>query len=135
MRVFRVGHEEQTRSDVGVTFPVGPYIVNFPVTASLRLMGWAHRDAEHPSPGWDHALCGIGKHEVCGFLDLGDLLTWFASFHSALDENGFRVWVYDVPESAVRFGSCSGQIVFSAADAVHVETFDIPLGDAQLALF
>lgn len=141
MRVYRVGHEEKTRSIAGTRFPVGPYngLDYEESTEDLDQMIWAHSgygsDRHHPSPFADPALAGIRDVEVCGFGSLDALLDWFESWLSALEDNGFRVWVYDVPDASVRVGAAFGQVVFTAADAVPVEDLPVPLGPLQIALF
>jgi hypothetical protein len=145
MRVFRVGHAEKVRiihgADGAVLMPAGPYngLSWTDTTAGLDDMQYAHSfngsAAHHPAPHEDVYLFDIAPYEVCGFTSLDALLDWFDTWLQVLDEADFRVWVYDVPDASVRVGRDFGQLVFIAADAVLVEDFQIPLEDAQLALF
>ncbi|QDH92130.1 unknown function [Streptomyces phage Dubu] len=141
MRVYRVGHAEKTRVIAGTRFPVGPYngLDEWDMTDRPSVMIWAHSglgsDSHHPSPFADPLLGQIAAAEVCGFTSLDALLDWFDTYLGVLDENDFRVWVYDVPDAWVRTGARFGQLVFRAAEAAHVEDFEVPLDDVQLALF
>jgi hypothetical protein len=147
MRVYRVGHAEKVRRIAApghrglVLFPAGPYngLSAVDGTADLDDMQYAHSCGgsakHHPAPHEDPALVDIAPYEVCGFTSLDALLDWFDTWLRVLDEADFRVWVYDVPDASVRIGQRFGQLVFIAADAVLVEDFQVPLEDAQLALF
>jgi hypothetical protein len=124
-----------------VLFPAGPYngLSSVDGTEGLDDMFWAHSRsgsaAHHPAPHEDVYLSFIADDEVCGFVSQDALLDWFDTWLRVLDEADFRIWVYDVPDASVRVGRDFGQLVFIAADAVLVEDFQIPLEDAQLALF
>lgn len=147
MRVYRVAHAEKVRiihgADGAVLMPAGPYngLSSVDGTEGLDDMYFAHSFGgsakHHPAPHEDPALAlvDMAEEEVCGFTSLDALLDWFDTWLQVLDEADFRVWVYDVPDASVRVGQRFGQLVFIAADAVLVEDFQVPLEDAQLALF
>lgn len=136
MRVYRVGHAEKVRiihgADRATLMPAGPYngLSWRDRTADLDDMSWAHSRsgsaAHHPAPHEDVYLFNIDSAEVCGFVSQDALLDWFDTWLRVLDEAGFRVWVYDVPDASVRVGQRFGQLVFIAADAVLVEDFPVP---------
>ncbi|WP_330478665.1 hypothetical protein OG301_26670 [Streptomyces platensis] len=140
MRVYRVGHATKTRNIAGAAFPVGPYNgLSFDqITEELERMIWAHSgpgsENHHPAPHRCPVLRSIASAEVCGFESLEALLDWFQRYIRALDDNQFRIWVYDVPDDLVRVGTF-GQAVFVAAEATLLETSSVPLADQQLALF
>lgn len=141
MRVFRVAHHTITDTAVVGTasFPAGPYCFETDdyglkdrVRGILRHTQW---DAHHPAPFEDRALGTIYGYEVCGFVSESALMDWFAGCLKGLDEAGFRLWVYEVPDTDVRVGSKAGQLVFAASEAKPVLTSRFPLDPQQLPLF
>lgn len=137
MRVFRVGHATRTIRVDDVRIPVGPYS-DLSASDSLRDMVWSHSrpcaELHHPSPDFCPELRYIDLDEVCAFDSMPALLDWFESWHRTLAENGFRIWIYDVPDSAARVGTF-GQVVFRPARARLVDVQDFELKDEQLTLF
>lgn len=134
MKVWRVAHATATFDG----FPSGPYacaetLPNDIVTA-LRPMFEGHCDMEHPSPYHDTALRGIASFERCGFTTLESLYEWFDRYTQTLDECGFRVYEYDVPDEFVRVGK-NRQAVFGAARAMLRDTFPLDLRPVQLDMF
>lgn len=124
MRVWRVAHEMCMHSG----FPSGPYTASLPFEMEMRLepMQWAHssnpthRSPHHPESRLDGIAGGI---EVCGFNSLYALNAWFEpEYRTLMDELGFQVFVYDVPDDVSRVGAC-GQAVFarSAAELISTE--------------
>lgn len=134
MRVWRVAHESTLQRG----FPAGPYNGGVELKDATRDvlsdMYGAHCDDDHPSPYWDLSLNGIGPSERCGFNSPDALYDWFAGWTAALDECGFRVWTYDVPEWACTVGT-RGQVVFTADEAVEVSSEPLNIEPEQLTLF
>lgn len=139
MIVYRVAHATRTAFVPGPgDFPAGPYngLSYRDKTPTLRRMISAHSGnaTHHLGPCWDRFLNGISPNEVCGFDALDSLLDWFERWFLVLNEAGFVVWVYDVPDADVRVGQ-GGQAVFRADAARLVRTEPLPLTDQQLAFF
>jgi hypothetical protein len=131
MKVYRVGHK--TALDSG--FPSGPYTCEgVPPEDVARMWGMAsdHMGGTHPSPYADPALMGIQSFERCGFDSLDALNRWFDNWTEALDESGFQVWTYEVPDWAVRVGR-HGQAVFDGREAVELAQH--VFAPEQMALF
>ena len=118
MIVWRVGHKAALDSG----FPSGPYTcTGMGEEDTSRVWGMAgeHSNSTHPSPYADPALKGIRSYERCGFDSREALNTWFDGWTDALDESGFEVWTYDVPDWAVRVGA-HGQVVFDHNEAREI---------------
>jgi hypothetical protein len=95
-------------------------------------MAGDHSNATHPSPHADAELHGITDDERCGFSSLEALNVWFDGWTEALNESGFEVWTYEVPDWAVRVGKF-GQVVFDAREAVERDRHNF--APEQMALF
>ncbi|WP_432118497.1 hypothetical protein [Streptomyces sp. bgisy032] len=106
------------------------------VPDGLLDMWSAHNGGSHPSPKSDRALDFriTSDVEVCGFSSLDALLEWFRTWLDVLDEAGFRLWVYEVPDEDARVGGL-GQTCFRADSAEVVSVDRLPLKPEQLALF
>lgn len=135
MKVYRVAHH--TAKFDG--FPSGPYAYGDSLpdddVARIDNMRWDHSDADHPSPTRDEQLdYFIADHERCGFDSLDALYTWFHNWTRALHESGFRLWVYEVPDYAVRVGA-HGQALFDKYEAEMLSMHKLDLAPTQLALF
>lgn len=119
MLIWRVAHKEQTYEG----FPSGPYVsagLTSEIVMDMRPMGDAHSwEPSHPSPISDPELCWIRDDERCGFISLDELFDWFEGFINLLRENGFVMYVYEVPGEYVRVGGF-GQALFdwTAADEI-----------------
>ncbi|ADE43472.1 hypothetical protein phiSA1p28 [Streptomyces phage phiSASD1] len=139
MRVYRVAHTSRTSEFSGTAFPVGPYNSEDYQAGTTKRMVIAHGGAEqryqHPTPTADPYLNGLSSWEVCGLSSMDALLDWFAQWLRTLDDAGFVIWTYDVPDADVRVGRTGGQVVFTASEAVLISKERIPLEDQQLALF
>ena len=140
MLVYRVGHRSKTLRVDGRDFPWGPYAYATAqdYTSDLLDMIFAHSGEgshlHHPSPMYDPDLHGIRDWEVCGFDSMDALLNWFESWHRTLADNGFRIFVYEVPDHEVRVGAY-GQCVFPPSAAEQVAVHDFDLESVQLSLF
>lgn len=131
MKVYRVGH----KSALDFGFPSGPYTCEGVPSADVgRMWGMApaHASGTHPTPRADPLLNGIDSHERCGFDSLEALNRWFEGWGEALAESGFQVWMYEVPDWAVRVGKF-GQAVFDGREAVERDRHDFK--PEQTALF
>lgn len=123
MRVWRVAHTTALTRE----FPSGPYCGDLPgaVRSALNPMMNAHCDDyyRHPAPYNSYSgLDRIAEHEVCGFNSLYALEAWFEPEYRALmDELGFALHVYDVPDEYARVG-CVGQTVFDRTTAELIST-------------
>ncbi|MBJ6623613.1 hypothetical protein H4N49_36775 [Streptomyces sp. DHE17-7] len=129
--MWRVGHG--TALDQG--FPTGPYTcrgLTAEQAAHVWHMSTKHSYGTHPSPYADPALKMIANWERCGFDSADALEEWFSGWFDTLHEAGFRVWVYEVPEWAVRVGR-RGQAVFDSGEAVEIESYEFR--PTQLELF
>lgn len=119
MYIWRVAHPEHTYQG----FPSGPYVsagLTPEIVMNMRPMGDAHNwEPRHPSPKEDPKLGWVRGDERCGFTTLDDLFGWFEGFTDLLRENGFIVYMYDVPDEYVRVGGF-GQALFhwTAADEI-----------------
>ncbi|MFD5308196.1 hypothetical protein [Streptomyces ardesiacus] len=119
MRVFRVCHRWHDRSGHGIG--TGPYAfgyTSFPEYAANLVdpMRWCHQGGTHPSP-WVDGIEDYERHDVCGFLSMEDLNTWFEHhWRLRLHQAGFRTTEFEVPEEAVKRGG--SQIMFDARKAV-----------------
>lgn len=136
MRVYRVAHGTRTSTESGTAFPTGPYTAG--AGKARRVLVCAHSGdgqvAHHPSPQVCPELGYISPDEVCGADSLDSLLDWFSGHLQLLADEGFRVWVYDVPDDMVRVG-VHGQALFPPAFAELVSSDPIPASDVQLPLF
>lgn len=95
MIVFRV----QTVDGIG---PYTPSKLPERVNTLLDDMWWSHGNpVTHPRPQQDFPSYSIMPDEVCAFISHDSLLRWFDGFEELLDECGFLVYEYDVPEYAV----------------------------------
>lgn len=125
MRVWRVAHETATDRN---GFPSGPYAsggLPHDVAQALDGMRWDHCDAAHPSPRGDVSLYDIREEEHCGFDSLAALYEWFEErWRVTLFANGFRVFVYDVPNEYARVGR-HGQTLFDRHYATPVTTLEL----------
>lgn len=130
MHIWRVAHKEHTYQGL----PSGPYVsagLTSEIVMNMRPMGDAHSwEPRHPSPEEDTELGWVEDEERCGFTSLGELFDWFEGFIKLLRENGFVMYVYEVPEEYVRVGKF-GQALFNwtAAD----EICNVELGEEEAA--
>ncbi|MFD5069166.1 hypothetical protein ACFWNC_14730 [Streptomyces sp. NPDC058369] len=116
MKVWRVAHS----SIQFMGFPAGPYIcAGLPeeIDENMDEMRWCHGNLSHPEPRHDKSLGRIRAEERCGFDSYDALFEWFTGFEDLLTDNGFKVWVYEVPEDKVRVGKY-GQALFAQYFAV-----------------
>lgn len=140
MKVYRIGHADFRRVVDGLSIPSGPYngVPWDELTDSWVEMVFSHSGSgsedHHPAPHLDPSLSYIADREVCGFDSLGALLEWFKGWHWLLNLNNFRVWEYEVDDSAVRCGRL-GQVVFFPSAAHCLTDYAVPEGDVQLPLF
>ncbi|MFE2245229.1 hypothetical protein [Streptomyces lavendulae] len=137
MLVWRIAHESAEHAN----FPAGPYACSDSLPPAvnqnerLNEMFESHCDREHPSPyNPASTLGGIARHERCGFDSRESLYQWFANYTEALDDAGFCVFVYDLPDHAVRIGTF-GQVVFDKYEAIERKREPLDLSPAQLPLF
>lgn len=86
-------------------------------------MNAVHGDADHPDPEDDDMLGCIHPDEHCGFATLCDLESWFAGYEDVLAECGYRIAVYTMPLTLVRYGH--NQALFVRGDAVPVRTMSM----------
>lgn len=140
MKVYRIGHASFTRVVDNTYIPSGPYngVPWDELTEDWPEMIFSHSgigsEDHHPAPHLDPSLAGINQREVCGFDSLAALLNWFSGWHWLLNLNDFRVWEYEVDDSAVRVGAF-GQAVFFPSAARCLADYEVPEGDVQLSLF
>lgn len=119
MLIWRVAHKEHTY----LGFPSGPYFsagLPLEIVVNTSGMGDAHSwEPKHPSPSEDPELGWVKADERCGFNSLNALFDWFDGFINLLRENGFVMYMYEVPEKYVRVGKF-GQALFNwtAADEI-----------------
>lgn len=130
MIVYRLAHREVVDRRTGI--PCGPYATGEYCNA------WADRhdkmrrffaaqdklcrltnNGEHPTPWADPRLNGIEPNEVCGFESVESLNLWFRGCLTDLEEIGFEVQQFDVPDDLVRVGM-SGQAIFPVKNAKRV---------------
>ncbi|MEG8276374.1 hypothetical protein [Streptomyces sp. AHA2] len=134
MKVWRVAHESAECAG----FPAGPYACSSVVPKeSLDLiwgMGLSHADDEHPSPYADAELQTVRDWERCGFNSKAALFRWFAGWLGRLDEAGFRLFEYEVPDDRARVGQY-GQVVFHEEFAREIHRSPLDLSAEQLTLF
>lgn len=130
MYIWRVAHPEHTYQG----FPSGPYVsagLTPEIVMNMRPMGDAHSwEPSHPSPISDPELCWIKDDERCGFISLDALFDWFEGFINLLRENGFIMYVYEVPECHVRIGAF-GQVIFHCEYADEI--CNVELGEEEAA--
>lgn len=131
MIVYRVEHESITNPRSGM--PFGPCRVDDirrhmtlqqvnayeRALCKLRNHLWANSDTL-PTPIADCRLGYINSDEVCGTLSLEDVHAWFADSLPELEEAGFRVHRYEVPDKWAKCGM-SGQVVFRVKHAKRVQ--------------
>lgn len=115
MRVWRVEHSTLNYGKFGETWPAGPYCGPAGV-ADLR---WSHNDDRHPGPGRDRILQWISQNELCGLDSREALDAWFMNWHQRLEEAGFVVSVYEVPDECARVGEY-GQVCFMYREATRI---------------
>jgi hypothetical protein len=114
MLVYRVAHATEKRYG----FPMGPYNGAVPVMKDDEKINWAHQDDNHPSPRMDGV--SISVDEYCGLASMERLRDWFDGWLGILGAQGFRIFVYEVPENLVKQGR--KQLVFPLAEAKLVRT-------------
>jgi hypothetical protein len=75
-----------------------------------------------PTPWTDPKLRGVDPEEICGVDSMESLRFWFEDSIPALEEAGFVINKYEVPDWACRVG-VSGQVLFRyrAAKLVNAE--------------
>lgn len=131
MIVYRVEHESITNPMSGM--PYGPCRVgdirrHMTLEQELAYDRALHKLRDHlwdntdtlPTPIGDYRLGYIDPDEVCGTLSLKDVHTWFADSLPLLEEAGFRVHRYEVPDKYAKCGM-SGQVVFRVKYAKRVQ--------------
>lgn len=114
-RVWRVEHRETHQ---------GPY--NGPDRSPLWPMFDAHSDLYHPTPDFDPGI-GFGAmltHSdwIFGFGSPDSLYDWFRGWGHLLENCGYQVTVFDLPEEHVIIGQY--QAIFDPWHARRVETLD-----------
>lgn len=88
--------------------------------AQYKLMRVMNGRDDKPSPFWDDELEYIHPNEICGVDSEESLRFWFEDALPALEEVGFAVRRYDVPDWACRVGR-SGQVLFQYGHATLVD--------------
>lgn len=116
MKIWRVMHPDVIDPLSGL--PIGPYKATPGEWNCHRVaMGRAHIDSAHLCPFYDPKLeYHIDADEMCAFNSRYALDAWFDGWAERLQEAGFVVGCYEVPDSAIRVGGF-GQAVFTALEA------------------
>lgn len=99
MLVYRVAHSGQMNNG----YPGGPYNGNGADWADD--LNEAHANAEHPTPWEDRGLSRIYDSEFCCLSSIEGLRSWFDGWLETLQDYGYLIHVYDVPEEFVRIGT------------------------------
>lgn len=94
------------------------------VRALAHKMNNEHCNDTHPSP-WTDVPGGINPDEFCVFSDAERVNDWFEFFGMDLEEAGYMVVSYDVPEENVRKGRYQDVAVVTDENIVAV---DSPMG-------
>jgi|SRR6476620_3229553 len=133
MIVLRVEHD--SIKNYYVNFPVGPFqddsiLIAFMddeekmgayTRAVQKLMEHLSTDrAKFPTPMADPSLGWIAPNEVCGVDSLESLHEWFADALPLLEECGFVIAKYEVPNKYCKLGR-TGQVVFDSKHAKKIE--------------
>ena len=97
---------------------IGPYggcSVGFNVddNGDLDRIAMAHVENEHPCLSEDFDGFEIDTYWYSGFYKLGDLYNWFKGWFGVLEEAGYRIVEYRVPEEWIRVGSSGLQVIFN----------------------
>lgn len=95
-----------------------------------RLMDhlWSDRD-RYPTPYNDPNIGFIDGSQICGVDSIESVHDWFADALPLLEEVGFKIRKYEVPDWACRAGR-TGQIVFQYAYANLIEEIQDDRQDA-----
>ena len=75
--------------------------------------------SRHPTPSQD-GLDYMEDDEYCAFATLESLLQWFRNWAEELDQNGFRIKVFNVPAEEVKVGG--HQVLFKRKGRRAVKT-------------
>lgn len=97
MRVYRVA-----RLTERTPYPVGPYQssnLDRTTTEILYDMYDVHWGTYHPTPDGEGFY--MRESHLCAFSSEWQLYSWFDGWEMHLDVCDFRIFVYDVPETAV----------------------------------
>lgn len=142
MIVYRVEHESIKNREIN--FPCGPFQDSdvmtslskdyFKMDAYMRaidvLMRRLNADTyKFPTPVNDWNLGWIDTYQVCGVDSLEAVHEWFGEALPLLEEVGFRVAKYDVPDRDVKCGR-TGQVVFRIQHATKIEEINDDRQDA-----
>jgi hypothetical protein len=89
--------------------------------AGINALHDAHNNAAHPSPleDWPANRCMWTDYR-CACPSRRALGAWFRGFKRSLKRYGFRVAIYEVPESGIVHGKSGKQVFFSKSQAVKV---------------
>lgn len=112
MKVYRVEHPNTGW---------GPYCCPFDMDDdtdyhafwNVRWGAMAHHDnsCTHPSP-YESMQYVMKEYDRCGFHSLDALLSWFDGAMEELENLGFQVLEYHVPDSVIAGPDDFGQVVF-----------------------
>lgn len=100
MLVYRIAHPDHLIEG----YPAGPYASgDWPRESWKTDMGWAHANADHPTPVSD-GYYSMQDEEFCAFDSTAALAKWFDGWLEEMHKSGYLQYVYDVPEYRVRAG-------------------------------
>lgn len=100
MLVYRVEKDHGTHT-IG---PYQGYYDNETVRTLAYALEAAHNNDAHPMPKDDGFGENFNTHLIFGFIDKKQTEEWFAGFGKDLENAGFRISVYNVPEEDVAIG-------------------------------
>ena len=99
---------------------MGPFCCISVMNACNAAMGVDDHHADLPTA---YEEIGIECHWRCGVADARTLVRWFPrAMRRVLALHGYRLHVLDVPDSALRRATTSGQILFDPEAARKVAT-------------
>ncbi len=118
MLVYRVAHSEEY--GFNTEMPAGPYNGN----PYVDLSPITYRVSPDPNrDGIDLNGLDNKRDYFFGFSSLFQLTTWFGAAFDNLKKAGYVIWVYDVPNSDILFGS--SQLCFTIDNAFEEGTLDL----------
>jgi len=128
MIVYRVEHKELISERSGtyagpmgqLTFESQPSEVRDKYYRALNAVARNMNNGLHLTPWADPCLRGISSFEVCGVDSPEAVDWWFGDSLPLLEQAGFVVREYDVPDCKARRG-LGGQVVFDYVSANRVE--------------
>jgi len=101
---------------------IGPYVSFFTAWLQAAVVCGEPEEDLHPSP--EHSGLGFTKHgERFGFDTLEDVFQWFYAepIIRALEEDGYGVSVYEVPEHSIARGIRQLKFVLDDAERVSFQ--------------